>query len=356
MITEVLIRNFKCFKSLTVPELGRITLIGGRNNVGKTALLEALFLFLDRTRADMIFRQYGWRGMEGVASKPEEMWGPIFYDYDMSQEIVITTTIDGTLETAKLSFNPNFVPPAPTPSPPPGEHQIATDEKAVRSFALDIEYCHEDSTKKTSHLSISPLGKPVLYPDPAGISSHPGRFFPSKQQVASKHTAELFSELAREGRESEAIGFLRIIEPRLEDLKIITQGPGSFVHGKLKGLSRTLPINLMGEAMGKLLNIIVGIVNSQGGIVFVDEMENGFHYSVLPKIWETVGKALRNYKCQLIASTHSYECLQAAHEGLSKMPEDFRYIRLDRKGDEISAKLSNYDMIGTALKTNLEVR
>jgi hypothetical protein len=38
------------------------------------------------------------------------------------------------------------------------------------------------------------------------------------------------------------------------------------------------------------------------------------------------------------------------------MPEDFRYIRLHRKDDEISAKLSNYDMISTAIETNLEVR
>ncbi len=64
MITDVLIRNFKCFNHLTIPDLGRITLIAGKNNVGKTALLEALFLLLDRQRPDMILRQYGWRGID----------------------------------------------------------------------------------------------------------------------------------------------------------------------------------------------------------------------------------------------------------------------------------------------------
>ena len=356
MITEVLIRNFKCFKSLTVPELARITLIGGRNNVGKTAFLEALFLFLDRMRPDMIFRQYGWRGIEGITSNPEEMWGPIFYNYDMDQEIRISTTIDGKSETAKFRFNQNFVPPAPTASPAPGEHQIPTDEESLTSFSLDIEYCTKGSKNQISHLHIDPHGKLVLAFDHARIAGGLAHFLPSKKQIASKHTADQFSKLAKQGRENEAVDFLRIIEPRLEALKVITEGPGSFVHGKLKGLSRTLPINFMGEGMGKLLNIIVSIVDAEGGIVFVDEIENGVHYSILPKIWEAVGKALRNYDCQLIATTHSYECLQAAHEGLSEMPQDFRYIRLDRKGDEISAKLSNYDMIGTALKTNLEVR
>ncbi len=356
MITDVLIRNFKCFKKLTVPELGRITLIGGRNNVGKTALLEALFLFLDRMRADMIVRQYGWRGVEGVAANPEAMWGPIFYKYDMNPEILISTTIDGKLETATFRFNPNFVPPAPTASPSAGEDQIPTDKEPVSSFALDIEYCYKKSKKETSHLFINPVGQPALYIDYAGISKHFGNFFPSKKHIASKQTADQFSKLAKQGLESEAIDFLRIIEPRLETLKVITEGPGSFVHGKLEGFSHTIPIQFMGEGMAKLLNVIVGIIDAKGSILFVDEIENGFHYSILPKIWEAVGKALRTYECQLIASTHSYECLQAAHEGLSEMPEDFRYIRLHRKDDEISAKLSNYDMIGTALKTNLEVR
>ena len=112
----------------------------------------------------------------------------------------------------------------------------------------------------------------------------------------------------------------------------------------------------MGEGMEKLLSLIVAISQSPNRVIFLDEMENGIFYAIMPKVWEALGKALRKYDCQLITTTHSYECLQAAHEGLSEMPDDFRYIRLHREGEDISAKLSNYDMIGTALKTNLEVR
>ena len=57
MITEAVIKNFKCFKQLTLPDLGRITIVGGKNNVGKTALLESLFLFFDRTSPNMVLRQ-----------------------------------------------------------------------------------------------------------------------------------------------------------------------------------------------------------------------------------------------------------------------------------------------------------
>ena len=93
MITDVLIKNFKCFKSLIVPELGRITLVGGRNNVGKTAFLEALFLFLDIRNPVVTINQYGRRGIEQVTLTTEAMWEPIFRNYDMDIEILISYLI-----------------------------------------------------------------------------------------------------------------------------------------------------------------------------------------------------------------------------------------------------------------------
>ena len=44
MITELTVSDFRNIKRLTVEPLARLTLIGGKNGVGKTALLEALWL------------------------------------------------------------------------------------------------------------------------------------------------------------------------------------------------------------------------------------------------------------------------------------------------------------------------
>jgi len=48
--------------------------------------------------------------------------------------------------------------------------------------------------------------------------------------------------------------------------------------------------------------------------------------------------------------------LEAAYKGLANKPDDLRYIRLDRKDDVITAKTSNYDMVGSAIAHNLEIR
>ena len=357
MITDVLIKNFKCFKSLTVPELGRITLISGRNNVGKTALLEALFLFFDHRNLNMALSQYGRRGVESISGSFEAIWNPMFHNRDPDKEILISLSINGSQKQVKFKFNREFVPPTPT-TVQPEERQISTDEEHT-TLAVDVEFSGKSKENYILHIFLDPNTNRltiVSKTTPSKISLPPASLLASKKHNPPNEIANQFGKLAQQDRENEAVDFLKIIEPRLENLKIITEGPNSSVHGKLKGESSTCLINFMGEGMEKLLSLIVAIAHSPNRIIFLDEIENGLHYSILPKIWGALGKALRKYNCQLITTTHSYECLQAAHEGLSEMPDDFRYIRLHRKDDEISAKLSNYDMIGTALKTNLEVR
>jgi AAA15 family ATPase/GTPase len=113
----------------------------------------------------------------------------------------------------------------------------------------------------------------------------------------------------------------------------------------------------MGEGVAKLLSIILAIANAKDGIVLIDEFENGLHYSVMQKIWEGVGRAAREFNCQVIATTHSYECLEAAYNGLpSNMQKDFTYLRLDRIDSQTKAKVFDYDMLKIAINANLEVR
>lgn len=88
-----------------------------------------------------------------------------------------------------------------------------------------------------------------------------------------------------------------------------------------------------------------------------DECENGIHHSVMPKIWEAIAKAAREYNCQVICTTHSYECLEAAQEGISgELADDFSYVRIDREKNKRVAKCFDHEMLSMALKNNMEVR
>jgi AAA15 family ATPase/GTPase len=122
------------------------------------------------------------------------------------------------------------------------------------------------------------------------------------------------------------------------------------------GLSSRISINMMGDGISKLMQIALLMLANPGAIVLVDEIENGFHYSFFPKLWEVVGGLARETKCQLFITTHSYECISGATALTTEKSELFRFIRLDRCGGIIVPKLFENDSFEYAVKNEMEVR
>lgn len=71
-----------------------------------------------------------------------------------------------------------------------------------------------------------------------------------------------------------------------------------------------------------------------------------------------VDKYCKQFKCQLIATTHSYGCLQSAVEAIGEEEkEDFYYIRLDEdKNRLIHGVTYTAEELRFALQMNMEVR
>ncbi len=113
----------------------------------------------------------------------------------------------------------------------------------------------------------------------------------------------------------------------------------------------------MGDGLLKLLSLILSISLNKNGIVLIDEIENGLHHSIMEKTWDIIISHAKKNNCQVIATTHSYECIKAANDGISaENTEDFKYIRLDRTNNKIQPKYFNHNTLLTAIQNNWEVR
>lgn len=357
MITKLKIVGFKCFEKLDLPKLSRVTLVGGKNNVGKTAFLEALFLFFDRINPQMILRQFAWRGVNVLPLEADTMWAPIFYKLDMKQPITICTTIDNIEEKMTIKFNPHYVPATvqATPTKKVGQAvQILTDQPPTPSYALDLQYQQKNKKIQSSHLIVGPtgLGLQVDYIE----SQRTIVFLGARMHVNPAEDAERFGKLDIVGRQDEILAFLKILAPELKGLSSITIGETSMIHGDI-GIGRKIPVAYTGDGMSRLLSIILAIATSPHGVVLIDECENGIHQSVMSRVWEGIGRAAREFDCQVIGTTHSYECLEAAHKGFAgEMAKDFSYVRIDKIGEQTIAKSFDYDSLSVAIDTNMEVR
>ena len=90
MIVNLALKNFRCFKDFTLDGIRPVTLIAGRNNVGKSTLLESLFLFMDRNASDVFWKLNYFRGLAQINLSPKMLWEPLFTDMNANNAIEIS--------------------------------------------------------------------------------------------------------------------------------------------------------------------------------------------------------------------------------------------------------------------------
>jgi predicted ATPase len=101
----------------------------------------------------------------------------------------------------------------------------------------------------------------------------------------------------------------------------------------------------------------LAIANAKGGIVLIDEVENGFHHQILADVWRSIADAARNFDVQVFATTHSWECVVSANEAFSSaIPYDFALHRVERVHGKTECVTYDREAFEGALKAGLEVR
>lgn len=102
-----------------------------------------------------------------------------------------------------------------------------------------------------------------------------------------------------------------------------------------------------------LTRIVLAAATVPGGLVLVDEIENGLHHSVLPDVWRVVGKTAEAFDVQVFATTHSFECVEAARAGLGN---GFRLHRLEVVDGSSHCVTYSEDALDGAIRHHMEVR
>ncbi len=175
------------------------------------------------------------------------------------------------------------------------------------------------------------------------------------QNINSIYLAKVFGNLIKKNTHSQIIELLRIMEPKINDIDIILIGDKMPALHVDIGKKEKIPINFLGDGFIRFLSILTLMATTQNGIVLIDEIENGLHHSIISKIWEGIGNASEKYNCQILATTHSYECIKGAFEGLTNL-KNFRFIRLDQNNENIQAVIFNKNNLQTAFKHKMEIR
>lgn len=355
MIESIEIKNFRCFEKLIVSDLGRINILVGDNAAGKTSLLEATF-FTQASNPEVVLRFRIWRGLGAPEIKMsksgyESFWRDLFYRADQTRQIEIRTT--GTPENArhfKAYYKPNEDIQLALPLSNGGVIQ-ESDTSSITPITIEITAGGEKREFK-----------PELVPGGFSIKSlgfgAPAAFYPSSfaAVIGPSEAATQFSALSTKGDTKKVQKAVSAVFPQITNLSPENYSGVWMLHCNVPGVDVKLPIGLVSSGIHKLITILLGMAATTNGVVMIDELDNGFYYKALPKVWESLQRFSEDFDVQLFVSTHSQECLRALLPTIGKKQDDFRLIRVETKGGKRTARVFGGKGLRAALQTATEVR
>ncbi len=373
MLTSVTVKNFRNLRSVTLEKLGRFTLIGGKNGAGKTALLEALWLLGGPDLPDLSARINALRGLPIIG--PDTVFHDIFWDYNTQNRINISAHGDWGNLPRKLDVylrERQQTDPIRSNMLEGSGIELVTRPQDESEFEIVFDYQHSNRKKYTSRAwwsseQLKPIG-PVPPLINEGIrqerQSVTGRatsmFIAAVNREDIQTTAARLGKAQLRGEENKILRLIRPLETRLRGLTTITIKDAPIIHAYIDGMSRPMPVQLLGEGFNRILGLALSMNEAAGGLLLIDEIENGLHYRIQKEVFPNLLTLAREFDVQIFATTHSSECIMAAHSALVKQDwqddDDFIFYRLDRIDGGTKAVGFDDEMLETADKFNMEIR
>lgn len=346
MLTQLKIRNFRGFQDLTMDSLKAINLLAGENNTGKTSLLEAVFLLSGGGDPQFALNTNVLRGLEvGKKSRVviEPFWKRLFFDSNMEEPIVIegSHASHGQLI---LEIGPERQSTIQIPLDI-AKRSMATNQMNVPSLGFQFNGTKSLLTVKGGDVEINHTPIPTPFVAAILLSGNKNNLEAPRR----------LGELQQKKQVDVVLKALQIIEPKLKSIEENSSSGESTIWVDI-GLSELLPLADMGEGINRVARIVLIIASiPKDSVVLIDEIENGLHYSVLPDIWRYIDKVAQKFDTQIIATTHSRECVRATQRAPLD-PERFRYHRLE-VGKEGNYQVT-YDpeVLESAFEHNFEIR
>lgn len=183
----------------------------------------------------------------------------------------------------------------------------------------------------------------------------PTVFVPARSIAGPAHVAQQFSSLLKTKQDRDAMEALRIIEPAVQRIEVLSEPSGPSIYLDI-GLEALVPLAVCGEGMVRLFSIILELVASRNGVLLIDEIDNGLHYSVMPKLWELLGMLVEKHQVQVFGTTHNDDMMRSALEAFAGKEGMLGLFRIDNRGDHHVMVSYSEEAMEAVLNVPFEVR
>ncbi len=333
-IKNIEITTFKCFDHFKASGFKRVNLIAGKNNIGKTALLEALSLnvrscsveamvvlmMLYHLHRNLLDTCFSTNDIPKKGNTTDWIRSYSAFKIESNQKNIHFYKSKKTLTTS-YTFIVNK------------EEEVLQEKELREDLNLDFLTNNKNNQQYTEACAKSDL------------------IFPSK--VLLGNLVNYYQSIQEENREDEISDYISHFDPTIKRLKFFANE-----DIKLEKNEKYQHINTFGDGLKAYLAIILAIFHCKNSCLFIDELENGIHYTQFDQLWEIILTASKQVNCQVFATTHSKECIESYARTAKKIADkDISFITLvNNRENKIEAINYRYETLQNSLSQDHEVR
>jgi len=358
-LKSIEINKFRGLDNLVINDFSRINLFVGKNNSGKSSILESIFLLVGMSNPNIPGKVNQMRGLNiKTADDFKYLFNKLNFNNnpefkgkfsDSMERNLKLYPIYGKIKGAALD-NRNIV-----------REDISTDASTASPKASGIEL---DFSIKRNHQQKQSYKNSLTYNFPEFHLNQNNRYIEELQAVYiygnnnDINTLSRFSEIVKMKKSDLVLDALQLIDPNIESIHALPDG----LFFSYKDIDELVPSNISGDGVRKYLNIITTIVEKKNSIILIDEIENGLHFSAHKLLWKSIFSMLELFDVQLFISTHNIETLKCLKELLEekeyfKSQEKIAIYKLKRT-KKAGIKTYRYSYVGfkEAIETETELR
>lgn len=306
LLESLRIENYRVFKRLEIPRLGRVNLLVGRNNSGKSSVLEAVRLYASRCSDETL---------TSILDSHDELRGESKKEFSSAVKRLFHGREGAWTYQSEIRIGPV-------------DEQPLTMAIAAGSVRIDGPGVH------ARHVHVSPHG------------------------LSTEAAARLWDLIALTDLEVYVTEALRIISPELERISFVGEGDRKRVPlAKLSSHPQPVALRSLGDGVNRLLGIALSLASARGGVLLIDEVENGIHFAAQQRLWELTFRLAHRLDAQVFATTHSWDCIEAFQQAAAlDENEEAVLVRLDVHEDAVSPTTFSERDLAIVTREQIEVR
>jgi hypothetical protein len=358
MYSSISIKSFRGIASLDAGGFRRVNLIVGRNNSGKTTFLESVY-FLGCAHSHMLPTNLGrFRGHRGrPARHAQPIWRALFHNLNARIPVEIGARWAAESRDRSLRIEAQELAGS-------ADHAETSTEREG-SFASSIPdpvigrlVCHfEDAAGEHPPLiarsdpitEIMAVGKEVRKDSP------PITWISCQVPLDPHDDRERFGYCLKMRPDPDLIDALRVIEPGVRKIEILSEPSGPTPYLDL-GFDGLVPLDSCGVGIIRLFSIALGLIDSKKGVLLIDQIDHGFHYSIMPGFWRFLDAMAEKHQVQVFGTTQNDEMIRSALEVFADKEGALGLFRIDKRGDRHVMVGYNDEAMKAVLEVPFEVR